>query len=1822
MLAQMPRGLPGAGPCQRLRSSSSRQEQPMSPLRPPERSARKAKKKGIFWGIEVAEALHWHGWELGKEFTKHLSLKNVHVKTQKLRYRPPATRLFITVCPQPIVLSPGVSLTLPITFRPLEKKEYEDSICFEKPEGEFSVTLRATLPRHELLFPDAIQLPICAVHDFTEASFPMCNAGDLFTLFTWETPSPFHLIPASGMLEPGSECVVKVTFQPQLALVYDAIAICWFGDNEEQKRTIKLRAIAKYPCLLVSVLGELCEDVGPGNFRDVLCFGSVAVGATVERQVEICNPSMVSVPFRIERAKEPLLRDYVFSCDITEAIVPANGKLLLSVRFSPQTVGVQSMDYFTIVPVGNLTQTVLKVTGSCKGSLVCLQYSFINFGWINLGECMMQPLEISNLSDVPAYYQFDIDGAESVFSFDRPCGVLSGKGTLILKVTFRPTHPIICYRRVVCLIHHQSPMFLDLFGTCHSDTTKPAILRPRHLSWYRTNMARGLTFYPPDILSSMLREGKLQTDENRALRLPPQIPEDKPPEEYPYIDPMTEYFHDGITSDLTMFPPHVSVSVREFDFGCCVRLQEVDPLPLCLTNHTKGKITVTWTHSPESAFRVTPETCDIPPLKSTAFRLIFQPSQLNTLYAAELEGFAFYKVLRHYSNIEEDNTMCPSWCLTIRVRGHTFEVDRQHFIPHYVLDSPKVFPAAGPNASAYRSVLLWNVGTSPITFCMNQNICPSVLVKPCSGHIAPGAHQIFLLSTQPVDVAPQQHVLSLQLNSYPKYTQEIPLWSSGEPLLLLLEGDGSLYFKPTCVGTSSTRLYTIKNCTRLPLHFQWKIQQSDSKVLSVKPATGVIQPNEALAQAWTFTPGEETKYLLRTWVSVWRAQDNSAPESPESTRYPLRVIGEGALGTITAQEEQLDLGNILVGSLQSCDLVLLNNGTCSLNYILSVEQIITGPCDPEAVLSDPLVLELDHYKGMIPARSKAIVQVTVSPARPLHYNWSISYTISTPKALDPANTTGEQQALCRVVATGVYPTLCVTDVCVAGSASGISKLHLWRLFSLETLNQYLERDPTSRELTFRVPTRHSVCPVPPVHTPVLLDFNFGAAPIEAEPSVVILMLENSGVVPVEWAFLFPSDQKIDVEHWAENTEFDPSELHQMRVQDNQLFSVSPKSGRLFPGQEQTVQLSHRHDFIGTDRLPVLLKVSHGREILLNFIGVTVAQEQRYVHFTSTKHLFTPIAIGSSSPPKQIYELYNGGSMAVAYEIQLDSVMKIQEENFQHPVFVCLNPRGEILPGMTSHIEWIFSPLEARMYSVDVPIHILEGDSALITFQGIGYDPHIMGETAQFNQVLSPAVAPGSSKLTVPGQTAFLSQHRICLGNIPVYSKSSRLFFLNNASESEAVIFAWHIGTSNAGEMLQIIPEMGVVQPGDGTHCIITLQASGTACFYNMDLVCEVFMQQPLAKYEKALQEWEAEKERQTMEFVITEKDLVAESNLKQRARSSSDSSAEGKLTKLPAVIRKYKTLPPIKNLHVPNPPVSRSQRRHLTDKEASGLWAKPEPPKSYLLHLGMTARSHSMDDFLSNFCSELPKHFLCHHLKQRVVESQALDSRKDKGGVRIDPVLLALASSSEQEMQVVTDTLTAVIRGLLEDTQFHQAVSRSLAEPMPYFHQFWSEESAKLQGRKQRLGSSSRVFPSPGACAKDKPGEEEEEERKEECEMRPVTSAKAAGREPLDSWCDVLHQEQLREQKEKITRLLAFRNLVELMLENTLQNIMVEASRGEVVLTARPRVIALPPSSAQRGVSPTTSGQPASLSCTAGPGPSLPREGKETEGCPQIVLSP
>jgi len=74
--------------------------------------------------------------------------------------------------------------------------------------------------------------------------------------------------------------------------------------------------------------------------------------------------------------------------------------------------------------------------------------------------------------------------------------------------------------------------------------------------------------------------------------------------------------------------------------------------------------------------------------------------------------------------------------------------------------------------------------------------------------------------------------------------QEIVAYGSQEPAEVQLDNDGLMYFKPTCVDTTSSRSYSVRNLSRLPVNFEWRIKHSDSIVLSVHPTFGMIQPNE------------------------------------------------------------------------------------------------------------------------------------------------------------------------------------------------------------------------------------------------------------------------------------------------------------------------------------------------------------------------------------------------------------------------------------------------------------------------------------------------------------------------------------------------------------------------------------------------------------------------------------------------------------------------------------------------------------------------------------------------------------------------------------------------------------------------------------------------------------------------------------------------------------------------------------------------------------------------------------------------------------------
>ncbi|XP_029968198.1 cilia- and flagella-associated protein 65 [Salarias fasciatus] len=1666
-----------------------------------------SQKSCRFLGVEICPELVWEDWDLGKEFTKTLVLKNIHNKLQKLHIRPPVSKFFSAMIPEMLVLSPGTSVSIPVTFMPLQRCDYEDSIEFCGKAGKFQIFLNATIPCHALEVPDSVMLPLCAVQHSTHTSFELKNASKLHTYYQWECTGAFQLSPEQGLLKPGQECPITVVFRPQEALVYQQLAYCRFGeeaDKLESRCAVLLQALAKYPCLELRSPSNKDEEQ---HNTSVLSFGSVAVGQSLGRYFDIFNPSPVAACFSLTRLSGGVpLFGSEFCCDITEGKVGPGESLRVTVTFSPAVVDAVSVEHLTLKCSGALSEPRLTLTGSCIGPEVSLSSTVVDFGCIEEGGSVEKTVELVNSSAAEAIYQWDIDcSGNGVFSILPASGTVLPHSRCTLKAVYRPTQPNAHRRKVACLVVHKDSVCIDLIGTCHSELQQPVILKPEHLVPDKLHWSHRQHF--PNAGSAPLQDHSMNLDQELSHQSSDGPAVMFPMDELECVDPVLA----------SLSSPPVSAVPTELLFNhkmtTSVSASSAFSQPVSITNHTKRELGLVWTLTKDSSFSISPSSSHLAPLKSTSFRVSYHPKQPNSLHGAQLECFVYCKVER----LDVDKQLqYPFWCLTVRVIGHSFQSGKEHFIPRCSLKPPQVvFPAL--SVTPYQTVLLKNEGDLPLTFCLDYSSIPalieSVLVVPSCGLIQPGHHQILALRTTPVEDCPTQTFnLQLQLNGA-NFTKELTVVDVVEKPCVSLEGGTTVYFQPTAVGSQTQNSHHIRNLHRLPVSFQWSIPEREQELIFVEPHAGELHPNESSVQTWSFSPLENKTYTLKPVLYFWPLQSDGSNKSHIS----LTAVGTGCEGILEAEKALLDVGEILVGSCRLIEVPLLNNSPCPVSFLLSVKQTLLSDEQIHHPDAEPSALHLDLERGTISSLSTMQLRSTVRPHRRTRYLWTINYQIISVSgfALSPP------QTLCEVQAKGVFPTLQVTDGWSSGSASILSKLRLWKLFSLDSFNEHLLSSPSPAELTFKTPTRHSLSSSPSTFTEAVLDFNFSSAPVHSEPTSVVLMLHNPGSIPVDWAFLFPEDQQIELEYWAMTGEFSSTELYQMKVQDNQLFSVSPRSATLLPGQKRAVHFSYSHNFTGVDRFPVVLKLSYGREILLNFQGVTVERDQPYLHFASTQHSFTSVYIEDCSPPRQVYEIHNGGAVPVHYEVDTGVLSQLQNDNFNHPVLCCLSPEGEVLPGKTAMLEFIFSPPEARMYQMDVPIHVQGGTSTLVRFEGCGL--------AMSSVSLKPSDGKTSfipfHRVPFPGQALFLSEDSILLGDIPVNTTFSRIIFLTNVSHTDSLHYEWDLQQQINQQVLQIHPDRGRLCPRECALCVLTFTSSDYPTVYQLDLICQVFLEAALVRFQHDLQCWEEERDRQQEDSLLTDKNTTES----QKVLLDEELLA-APLRKGPP-LRKYKTLPPIRasssceTLGSLHQNLTRADRRLLREK--AKVWRRPEPPRATMLHLEVSAHSHGIQQYLALFSDQPSKHFRCRQFKTPA-----------------EP----LPPSPVPEEDLIAQLLTSLLRDILDDSAF---VEHLITLPSkPDIHQ--------LSAHRPPLPSSPRpaVRPTSSPPPPSQP-------------MVPL----AGKADRKDTTGRSGHGAQTR----KMERAPA--DICEDVLMNAIQNLMMEAVRGELVFATDHRNINPPPAS-------------------------------------------
>ncbi|KAJ3381899.1 hypothetical protein HDU84_004761 [Entophlyctis sp. JEL0112] len=1115
----------------------------------PDRNDRK-----IYFGIDCAELVHFTHWEPGGEHVKHLIVKNVVMKTQKIKYKLPKTRFFSMEFPETVTLSAGMSWTIPITFRPVAKvkrnsyltpclstwkqEAYNDVIEFTTSFGKFYLPIKATLPEHDLAFAPSVDFMLCPVKEVARKTFQLSNIGELDSHFEWEVSKPFSITPHSGTLASGAGISVNIEFCPEDASVFTEQALCIFGDLNNWEMT----KVSKP--LMVYGIGKYCHLVVNGGMND-FDFGQVYVGKSAERIFSLVNLSPVVANFKVRPTeKNP---DPYFEFSHHFGSIGPQKSMDLTVKYTPVAAEILSTEYFDITTVsGNSVK--LKCSGSGTGPKVSLNTSLVNFNDVVAGSSCTRPIYLQNDSQIAAYYQF-LAEHHSTFFIDKPSGTINANSSIALTVKFSPTEPINYYRRVYCLVENQDGIYIDFIGTCYNDKRRPATFFPKMLENYEQRVKAGLWNYGPEHLEEMLKNNVIES-KNGVLRFVhpekhtgPEQAVDRP---YKHSKVSSQYFHENTFND------RQPVILRDciVDFGSCSIYRPIDHRIIRITNSSVSKMSCVWClpdddTSGEPVFSVSPRVCDINPKATVEFRIIFRPTAENAFYGQQLECFVYFKSMRNFRLVNPD-TFTPPFCLTPTVAGNTFPPGQETFVPKVELSATRIdFPACNIDNSSYRTVRISNTGDTPVKFEFED--LQVLEMKGLQQSQFGGS-----IVTQPFHaISVKPRVGLLRKND----SQLVDFNIRGVGFLphLTFENENLLLFKPTCLNTFAERLFSVRNNSKISVNFEWRIPKQYENLVSIEPRNGNLSPNGTMTLK--FESEGDIQY--------------------QTKRSSLTVMASGIKAEITPNAKSLPFGAILVNTIVEQEMTIFNHGECDIFYDLEIHGVDdseNSASDIENILPNNIresEIEITNAADSFPSRSKQVLRVRACLREQIQRLFRVYYRMKPQSATANSSLAGIRLLqyplvhLFDVTVLGVHPVVMIVDA----RSHNIGKALLWEYFSLNQFNHLLSAisklSPSINssgayelEDEFDFPTERVTGGE--FKEEPSTDFNFGAAPLGSNATEVYFRLFNPGVVPVEWIFFFPNDLEVEIENWADPGDYSEDQLHTNLILDNRLFTIVPK----------------------------------------------------------------------------------------------------------------------------------------------------------------------------------------------------------------------------------------------------------------------------------------------------------------------------------------------------------------------------------------------------------------------------------------------------------------------------------------------------------------------------------------------------------------------------------------------------------------------------------------------------------------------------------------
>jgi len=313
-----------------------------------------------------------------------------------------------------------------------------------------------------------------------------------------------------------------------------------------------------------------------------------------------------------------------------------------------------------------------------------------------------------------------------------------------------------------------------------------------------------------------------------------------------------------------------------------------------------------------------------------------------------------------------------------------------------------------------------------------------------------------------------------------------------------------------------------------------------------------------------------------------------------------------------------------------------------------------------------------------------------------------------------------------------------------------------------------------------------------------------------------------------------------MEKWADPGKPSEEQAFETHILNKKIFVIEPKTGSLAPGEQVDCAILYYPKEVMKHHLNVFFQISNGKPLLLRFEGETL---HRRAQLQMLKHTYQlpPVPIGLEWPITYPVEIKNLGITKLKYQIDTSALEELNAGNYDFRVFDIQNPEGTLKSNETQHIYTMFRPLEAKSYSLDLPIKVsdIEGPSVenyFLRLRGQGYN--LEAEKPVEEQFFED-MPICRAHLTDNGSMAAFSTESIDFGELKAGEQSKRFVILYNLNPTQKMKFDFSKSGLMCGDNLKLEPMFGELKPNTHINIKMTLQPSKYPTHFEGEIQCSI-----------------------------------------------------------------------------------------------------------------------------------------------------------------------------------------------------------------------------------------------------------------------------------------------------------------------------------------------------------------------------------------------